>query len=249
MTEGERLVTFREFISIWRGMWVFSGTIESFLIAFPALFSIVNPPGIALIFHQVTAGSSAQERRALAWRVAAYALGVMLVSLWAGATLIGFFGVSLAALRVAGGLVVAVRAWEMLAAPEQNEERKQEQAARARGTSDEAFFPLTMPLTTGPGTISVAIALSASQPKHTSLFDLIPFFAGMSGAALAVALTIGLVYASADRVVSLLGQTGSRVVTRMSAFLLLCIGVQICLTGAQEALAPLFDARIMPSHV
>ncbi|MGE0240940.1 MAG: MarC family protein [Parvibaculaceae bacterium] len=228
-------------------MWVFSGTVESFLIAFPALFSIVNPLGIALIYHQVTAGRSRAERSALAWRVAAYSLGVMLVSLWAGATLIGFFGVSLSALRVAGGLVVAVRAWEMLAAPEQNEGRKQEQAATASGSSNDAFFPLTMPLTTGPGTISVAIALSASRPRST--IDLIPFFAGMSGAALAVALTIGFLYASADRVVSLLGQEGSRVVTRMSAFLLLCIGVQICLTGVQEALTPLFTARIMPSHV
>ena len=228
-------------------MWVFNGTVESFLIAFPALFSIVNPLGIALIYYQVTQGRSRAERSALAWRVAAYALGVMLVSLWAGATLIGFFGVSLSALRVAGGLVVAVRAWEMLAAPEQSEGRKQEQAATSSGSSDDAFFPLTMPLTTGPGTISVAIALSASQPRNT--IDLIPFFAGMSGAAIAVALTIGFFYASADRVVALLGQKGSRVVTRMSAFLLLCIGVQICLTGVQEALAPLLNPRIMPSHV
>jgi multiple antibiotic resistance protein len=230
-------------------MWVFNGTVNSFLIAFPALFSIVNPLGIALIYHQVTAGRSSSERRALAWRVAAYSLGVMLVSLWAGATLIGFFGVSLSALRVAGGLVVAVRAWEMLAAPEQSEGRKQEQAATASGASDDAFFPLTMPLTTGPGTISVAIALSASQPKNADIFGLIPFFAGMSGAAAAVALTIGFFYASADRVASFLGQEGSRVVTRMSAFLLLCIGVQICLTGMQEALTPLFTGRIMPSNV
>lgn len=228
-------------------MWVFNSTISSFLIAFPALFSIVNPIGIALIYHQVTAGNTHAERTALAWRVAAYSLGVMLVSLWIGATLIGFFGVSLAALRVAGGLVVAVRAWEMLSAPEQSEGRKQEQASKATGASDDAFFPLTMPLTTGPGTISVAIALSASRPKDT--LDGIPYLTGMSVAALAVALTIGLFYASADRVVSLLGQAGSRVVTRMSAFLLLCIGVQICLTGVQEALLPLIPARFMPSNV
>lgn len=228
-------------------MWVLGSTIDSFLIAFPALFSIVNPIGIALIYHQVTADHSRAERTVLAWRVAAYSLGVMLMSLWAGATLIGFFGVSLGALRVAGGLVVAVRAWEMLSAPEQNEGRKQEQASKATGASDDAFFPLTMPLTTGPGTISVAIALSANRPKNT--LDLIPYFTGMSGAALAVALAIGLFYASADRVVSLLGQAGSRVVTRMSAFLLLCIGVQICLTGVQEALLPLVPARFMPSHV
>jgi multiple antibiotic resistance protein len=228
-------------------MWVLSSMIESFLIAFPALFSIVNPIGIALIYHQVTAGNTRAERTALAWRVAAYSLGVMLVSLLAGATLIGFFGVSLSALRVAGGLVVAVRAWEMLSAPEQNEGRKQEQASKATGASDDAFFPLTMPLTTGPGTISVAIALSANRPKNT--LDVIPYFAGMSVAALVVALTIGLFYASADRVVSLLGQNGSRVVTRMSAFLLLCIGVQICLTGVQEALVSIIPTRVMPSHV
>jgi multiple antibiotic resistance protein len=228
-------------------MWVLSSMIESFLIAFPALFSIVNPIGIALIYHQVTAGNTRAERTALAWRVAAYSLGVMLVSLLAGATLIGFFGVSLSALRVAGGLVVAVRAWEMLSAPEQNEGRKQEQASKATGASDDAFFPLTMPLTTGPGTISVAIALSANRPKNT--LDVIPYFTGMSVAALVVALTIGLFYASADRVVSLLGQNGSRVVTRMSAFLLLCIGVQICLTGVQEALVSIIPTRVMPSHV
>src|SRR6266540_3077144 len=165
----------------------------------------------------------------------------MLAALWAGATIMSFFGVTLSALRVAGGLVVAVRAWEMLAAPEQNEDRKQEQAAPAAGASDVAFFPLTMPFTTGPGTISVAIALSANQPRNT--LDLVPFFAGLSGAAIAVAVTIGLCYAAADRVVALLGKTGSRVVTRMSAFLLLCIGVQIFLTGFQEALAPLFTSR------
>lgn len=228
-------------------MWVLSSAINSFLIAFPALFSIVNPVGIALIYHQVTAGNTRAERTTLAWRVAAYSLGVMVVSLWAGATLIGFFGVSLSALRVAGGLVVAVRAWEMLSAPEQNEGRKQEQASKATGASDDAFFPLTMPLTTGPGTISVAIALSASRPKDT--LSVIPYLTGMSVAALAVALLIGVVYASSDRVVSLLGQAGSRVVTRMSAFLLLCIGVQICLTGVQEALMPLIPGRIMPSNV
>jgi multiple antibiotic resistance protein len=126
----------------------------------------------------------------------------------------------------------------MLVAPEQNEDRKQEQAAPATGASDVAFFPLTMPFTTGPGTISIAIALSANRPGNA--VDLIPFYAGLSVAAVAVALMIGICYAAADRVVALLGQTGSRVVTRMSAFLLLCIGVQIFLTGFQEALAPLF---------
>ena len=107
----------------------------------------------------------------------------------------------------------------------------------ALGGADVAFFPLTVPFTAGPGTIAVAIALSASRP--TDALDLLPYFAGGSLAAAAVAVTVGLCYAAADRVVALLGPAGARVLTRLTAFLLLCIGVQIVLTGVREAVAPL----------
>lgn len=222
-------------------MWIMQSVVGSFLIAFPALFSIVNPLGGALIYSQVTAGRDHDERVRLAWRVALYSAGVILVALWAGASLIGFFGVTTGALRIAGGLVVASRAWELLSAPQHHEDRKQEQAATASGADDVAFFPLTMPFTAGPGAISVAIALSASRP--TSTIELLPFFAGSSMAAAAVAVAVGFCYASADRVVKLLGPAGARVVTRLTAFLLLCIGVQIVLTGIQDALPPLLAGR------
>ena len=146
-------------------MGIFDSVFGSFLIAFPALFSIVNPPGGALIYSQVTADRSHADRVQLAWRVALYSAGVMLVALLAGATLIGFFGVTLSALRIAGGLVVASRAWELLSAPQHQEDRKQAQAAPAAGAEDVAFFPLTIPFTAGPGTIAVAIALSAGRPS------------------------------------------------------------------------------------
>jgi multiple antibiotic resistance protein len=221
-----------------------SGIITSFLVAFPALFSIVNPFGGALIYSQITLGRPHPERVALAWRVATYAAIVMLVSLLIGATLMSFFGVSIDALRVAGGTVVAVSGWRMLYNPQETEDRKQDQASTAqRATSwnsDIAFFPLTMPFTTGPGTISVAIALSANRPPTTAA--LLPFFAGTCGAAFAVALIIGASYSSADRLVSLLGPGRARVLTRLSAFLLLCIGVQILMTGIQGALLTILTA-------
>ncbi len=217
-------------------MSFFAGISASFLIAFPALFSIVNPLGGALIYSQVTSERSHDERVALAWRIATYSTVVMLVSLWAGAALMSFFGISIEALRVAGGLVVAAQAWAMLTAPDQNADRKQEQASPARQQrSDIAFFPLTIPFTTGPGTISVAIALSASRPG-VGFVERIPFFAGATLAALAVALSVGFAYAAADRVVALLGEARARVLTRLAAFLLLCIGVQILLTGVEGVL-------------
>jgi multiple antibiotic resistance protein len=219
-----------------------STAINSFLLAFPALFSIVNPIGGALIYSQVTADRGPDERLRLAARVAFYSALVMLVALWAGAYVLNFFGITLGALRIAGGLVVAVRAWELLAAPERNEERKQEQAAPAGGAEDAAFYPLTMPFTTGPGTISVAIALGAVRPATASGFGLVQFFIGMSAAAVALAITIWVAYRSADRLVAMLGPSASRIVTRLTAFLLLCVGTQILLNGVADVLEPLVTA-------
>jgi multiple antibiotic resistance protein len=143
---------------------------QSFLLALSALFSIVNPLGSALIFSQVTADRSHAERLNIARRIGFYSALVMLGALWGGAYILAFFGVSLAALRIAGGVFVATRAWSLLQAPETTEERKQEQASHAEGADDVAFFPLTIPFTTGPGTIAVALALGSNGdvPAHVA---------------------------------------------------------------------------------
>ncbi len=215
--------------------------LQSFLLAFSALFSIVNPPSSALIFAEVTADRTHAERTLLAGRIGLYSALVMLASLWIGAYVLAFFGVSLAALRIAGGLVVAVRAWDLLQAPERQEERKQEQAEQATGVEEVAFFPLTLPFTTGPGTIAVAIALGANRPAEGP--GLLAFFAGASAAALAMAAAIWIAYASADRILAWLGHARARVLGRLAAFLLLCVGTQITLNGVVDVLHPLLAAR------
>lgn len=215
--------------------------LDSFLLAFSALFSIVNPIAMALIFSQVTADRSPRDRARLAGLVAAYSALVMLTALWAGAYVLNFFGVSLAALRIAGGFVVAQRAWLLLEAPESHEQKKQEQAAPAGDIAESAFFPLTIPFTTGPGTISVAIALGANRPTDPGALG--EFFIGVSAAALAIAVLVWLSYRSADRLVELLGPTRARVLTRLFAFLLFCVGVQILLNGLLDAFPALHPAR------
>jgi multiple antibiotic resistance protein len=203
--------------------------VGAFLLAFPALFSIVNPIGGALIFDSVTTGRSRDDKQKLAVRIAVYAMVVLLASLWLGGYILNFFGVSLSALRIAGGLVVAVRAWSLLMQPEAHEVRKANQAEPAQYADDIAFFPLTMPLTTGPGTIAVAIALSSQRPATG--FGTLGFFGGMSLAAVAIAVLIWLCYRWSHAVTTLLGQSGARVTSRLVAFLLLCVGVQIIVTG------------------
>jgi multiple antibiotic resistance protein len=215
--------------------------LAAFLLAFPALFSIVNPISGAFIFREATADRTHAGRALLARRVAAYSLLVMLVALWAGSYLLAVFGVSIAALRIAGGLLLSGFAWELLGAPERREGRKQEQAADAGPADDVAFFPLTLPFTTGPGTIAVAVALGAGHPAMGQGWA--AFYAGCSLAAVAMAVVIWLTYCSADRLSQFLGRTGSRTVTRLSAFLLLCIGVQVLINGVVGVLQPLLTVR------
>jgi multiple antibiotic resistance protein len=206
----------------------------AFLLAFPTLFSVVNPIGAAFIFNEITAHLGHAERARLAGRVGLYSLLMMLGALWGGAYVLNFFGVSLAALRIAGGAVVALRAWDLLNTPERHEERKQEQAGRGGPAAmDMAFFPLTMPFTTGPGTISVAVTLGAERPASGP--RLLAFFLGVSGAAAAVAVLVWVCYRSADRVSGWLSDSARRSVSRMIAFLLLALGVQICLGGVDDA--------------
>jgi multiple antibiotic resistance protein len=204
--------------------------ITAFLLGFPALFSIVNPPGAAFIFNEVTAAYERAERVRLADRVALYSMLVMLAALWGGSYVLNFFGISLAALRIAGGAVVALRAWDLLNSPERQEDRKSQQAGSRIGRiEDIAFFPLTMPFTAGPGTIAVAVTLGADRP--TSGEGLLGFFLGMSAAAVAVGATVWVAYRSAERMGGMAGEAGRRTISRLSAFLLLCIGVQIVLYG------------------
>jgi multiple antibiotic resistance protein len=206
-----------------------ASAVGAFLLAFPALFSIVNPIGGALIFDSVTGDRTRAEKQTMAFRIAVYSLAVLLVSLGLGGYILNFFGVSLSALRIAGGLVVAARAWSLLMQPEAHEQRKAHQAKPAQHADDIAFFPLTMPLTTGPGTIAVAIALSSQRPAAGA--GTLGFFGGLSLAAAAIALLIWFCYRWSDSVTKLLGQGGARVMSRLVAFLLLCVGVQIIVTG------------------
>ncbi len=211
--------------------------LAAFLLAYPALFSIVNPVTGAFIFREATSGRTRAQSATLARRVAVYSLLVMLVALWAGSYVLAFFGISLAALRIAGGIVLSLFAWELLGAPERRQDRKKEQASESGG-DDPAFFPLTLPFTTGPGTIAVAVALGAGHPGWGQ--GLGGFFAGCSLAAAAMAVTIGLLYTYADRLSAWLGRTGTSTVSRLSAFLLFCIGVQMLVTGFVDVLRPVF---------
>ncbi len=218
-----------------------SSLIGAFLIAFPALFSIINPVGSALIFYNMTAERTHRERVAMAGRVAVNAALILLGSLWLGSYVLNVFGVSLGALRVAGGLVVATTAWRLLMQPDAEPSPPEDESAEPRPPRDGiTFFPLTMPITTGPGSIAVAIALASERPASGD--GTLSFFAGLTLAGLANAACVWVFYVFADAILARLGEAGARTVSRLSAFLLLCIGVQITSTGFEGLVSPWLKA-------
>jgi multiple antibiotic resistance protein len=144
-------------------------------------------------------------------------------------------------LRVAGGIVVAMSGWQMLNQPDATEQRRSETPSPRSidvPPSRLAFYPLTMPLTTGPGTISVAISLGASRPRgfHPATLE---FFVETLAAVVLLALLVYLFYRHSARLASLMGATGTSIVVRLSAFLLFCIGIQVLWNGASELLGTL----------
>jgi multiple antibiotic resistance protein len=206
--------------------------INSFLLVYAGLFPIVNPVGGAPIFLGLTRQYSDAERHALAARIAVNGFLLLLGSLFVGSHVLEFFGITLPVVRIGGGLVVMSFGWKLLHAEDALADHRAAGGAARSMTPADAFYPLTMPLTVGPGSIAVAIALGSQRPKTAaSLADLALLGGAAVAGLLAIALTIYVSYRFAERLVALLGESGTNVLVRLSAFILLCIGIGIVWNG------------------
>lgn len=218
--------------------------IPDILFGFTGLISIINPIGIAFVFLDRTASLTTEERTALARKIAINVLCVLLVAFFIGTPILHFFGISMQALRIGGGLAVAVGGWQMLNAPDTAPVAEPAvKRVDADSATSKAFFPLTVPLTTGPGSIATAIALNANRTHKLSAFVLSSIASVVIS--LTVAVTVYLIYSRAVIFAKYLGVEGTKVAMRVSSFLLLCIGVQIMLTGFSEFLIPI--AQMQPA--
>ncbi|HZP64251.1 MAG TPA: MarC family protein [Terriglobales bacterium] len=202
--------------------------VKVFLLTISALFPIVDPLAGSPLFLAMTQGYPLQTRRTLAWRVALNSLLLMVASYFIGAHVLKFFGVSLPVVQVGGGLIVASIGWEMLLEKDEGHETARKNV-RCADALHSAFYPLTLPLTVGPGSISVAVTLGANSTRHYG-FHVVVIVAALIAMA-AVALSVLLCYGLADRLARAIGSTGMAVIVRLSSFLLVCIGVQIMWNG------------------
>jgi multiple antibiotic resistance protein len=216
-----------------------NGVASAFLLTFAGLFPIVNPIESAPFFFGLTANLSAAERQLLARKVAVNGFALLLGSMILGPWLLEFFGIELPVVRIAGGLVVAALGWKLL-----TQEQWSDHASSAGARKIGAFYPLTMPLTVGPGSMSVAITIGSHKPAGLpQLPQLAEQAAGALLGVVAIALSIYLAYRFAEIMARLLGETGVEVLVRLSAFILMCIGIEIIWSGYSTLSGALGAAR------
>lgn len=204
-------------------------------LAFAALFPVVNPIGSALIFLGIAGPVSPATSRRLAAKVALGMVVSVVVIELIGALLLKFFGISLPVLQVAGGLAIAAMGWRMLNAPDAPAPDKAVPLVDADAAMDLAFYPLTFPLTMGPGAIVVVLTLSARAATGDWPKILLSHLAIFIGAAL-VAVMVYFCYAYAQRLERMVSTQVLHGVLRLISFILLCIGMQIAWGGMHTLL-------------
>lgn len=203
---------------------------DALINALATLFVIVDPVSLAPIFLALTPGMSRLERRKVALRAAAIALTVLIGFTVAGGALLAVLGISLAAFRIAGGLLLFWTAYEMVF--EQRQQRRAETVDTAvlqDNRTQVAAFPLALPLIAGPGAITAVMLLAAQHPGPLALAGLIGTVVVVIGASLAAMLL-------ASEVDRLLGETGRGVVTRLLGVVLAALAVQFVIDGVVEVL-------------
>lgn len=194
-----------------------------------ALLPIANPFSTAPVFAAITRGEKVESRNRQARMAAIYMACILLISLVAGAVILEFFGISLQALRVAGGLIIARIGFSMLN-PEPERPISRRDQDESADKDDIAFTPIAMPLLSGPGSIAVTISMATSA---RGVWDYFPVALGI----IIVAAISWLILRYSTRIVDVMGRTGVNALTRIMGLILVCIGVQFVVTGVVDLVA------------
>jgi multiple antibiotic resistance protein len=205
------------------------------LLVIGGILPIVNPVGSAPMFLAMTRGADEGTRQMLAFKVAVNAFLLLMGSLIFGAFVLKLFGLSIPVVQIAGGAVLCALGWNLLDSDppaHADTEPVPTDVAILR-----AFYPLTLPLTVDPGALSVAVAIGANHAHNVERI-----IVGLVAATLAtvvIAVCVWLCYRYAQRVAHWLGHSRMMVVLRLSAFIVLCIGVEIAWNGIRSLAAEL----------
>ncbi|HEY4111366.1 MarC family protein [Puia sp.] len=205
--------------------------LHTIFIGFLSLFPAVNPVGSAFIIDPLLGDLSYPDRKRAAKKVALYCFVICLVSALIGSWIMRLFGISIPIVQLAGGVLICRMGWQLLNTDQVKGEKETAQPERRSGDIDNLlFYPISFPMSTGAGTISVILTLAA----HEEETDLLGHFINLGAlfiAILLICLLIYICYANTARLIRRLGPRGEQIVNRLSAFLVFCIGMQIAYAG------------------
>jgi len=219
-------------------------------LGFSALLPLIYPLGSALIFLGLVGHAPTDTYRALARRIAINTVIFLAVIELIGSALLAFFGISLPIMQVSGGIVIAMIGWSLLnqqdSSPSQDKTNAADAAAPAitkaqiSSLQEKAFYPLTFPITAGPGCIVVMLTLSVHAHQHT-VTDTVLAYVGLFVAAIVLSASIYFCYAYAPKIARSIAPSTAHGILRVIAFILFCIGVQIAWNGVDDLLKPLLQ--------
>ena len=196
-----------------------------FITSFVTLFVIIDPIGLTPLFVALTQGMSVKQRRAIAIRATLVSSGILSLFAIFGEALLGFIGISMAAFKIAGGILLLLTALDMLF--QRRTKRREDTAEEDDDLDDPSVFPLAIPLIAGPGSIATVILLAGAHPGFSGL--------GLSLAVMVLVLLVTFIFfEAATPLERLLGKTGINVVSRLLGMLLAALAVQFMLNGLQD---------------
>ncbi len=204
---------------------------------FISLFPAVNPVGSAFIVDPLLSGLNLTERKAASKRIAFYCFLICTVSILIGTYIMELFGISIPIVQVAGGLMICRMGWQLLTSDDglKGDKETAHPQRKAGDIENILFYPVSFPMTTGAGTISVLLTLSAHGEDSDISRHLVKLGA-LFIAVLLICLLIYICYSNTPRLIKRLGPRGEQIVNRLSAFLVFCIGMQIASVGIRTLL-------------
>lgn len=207
---------------------------ELFLVAFGALFSIMNPLGTVPVFVALTQEHTKKERAVTAFWTAVDVLVILLLSFFAGKYILSFFGISLNALKIAGGMIITSSGFALLTGKFREHKGMKRQKVQDDIHSRDAISltPLAIPMLAGPGTISLLIAYNQEYIQTSQIITIV-------AAMLMAAISIYAILKSAYFIVKFLGASGINALSRIIGFIVIAIGVEYIISSVVNILTAL----------
>lgn len=206
--------------------------LHTIFISFLSLFPVVNPIGSAFIVDPLLGDLSFAERKRAAKKVALYCLAICTISALVGTWILKLFGLSIPIVQVGGGIMICQMGWKLLTSDDQVKGDKETARPQTRpdALDNILFYPVSFPMTTGAGTISVILTLSAHE-EEINILNHVMNLSALFLSIVLICIVIYVCYANTARLIHRLGPRGEQIVNRLSAFIVFCIGMQIAWAG------------------